>query len=216
VTITAERPALASLTDDELAGAYCAAEDDALKAECLAEAERRDRAERAGNAARAAARQRNAEWEAAAYAQYLEAERACAGWLLSEAGQRTGRDAWPMLWQGNEQDARKLASEELLRHWDYDSPRTLPPAEYAAAKRSAAAEHQARELDALEAATEIPVVPVAPRPALRPGPDRPTVAPMQRGSIVRLAAALDYMARQTETVTARLVASNARLARSQS
>ncbi len=129
-SITLERPALRSLTDDEIAAAVATGTVDLDAA--VAEMTRRDRSARA----RAAARNRNVEWEAAAYAQYEAAEARCRGNMLSEAGKRAGRDAWPMLWQGGETAARKLASEELLCFWDYESPRVPGPAVFAAGQRA--------------------------------------------------------------------------------
>lgn len=90
---------LRTLTDAQLSDAFHAELLDyaALDAECT----RRDRRDRA----RAAARRRQAEWEAAAYAQYLAADAYCRGNMLSAAGKRVGRDAWPMCWQGSDETA---------------------------------------------------------------------------------------------------------------
>jgi hypothetical protein len=91
---TATLSDIGQLSDAELA--------DALTCEALdlatVQAERKRR-QRAGKV-RAASRARNAEWEETAYAQYLAADARCRGFLLSEAGKRTGRDPWPMLWEG--------------------------------------------------------------------------------------------------------------------
>ena len=68
---TATLPGLRQLTDTELAQSWHAGALDlaTLERECA----RRDRADRA----RAAARRRTSEWEAAAYAQYEQAEQSC-------------------------------------------------------------------------------------------------------------------------------------------
>ena len=141
-TATAERIDLRALSDADLAGLYPDAAED-VQAAILAECARRDRSDKA----RAAARERNAEWEATAYANYLAADARCRGFLLSAAGKATGRDPWPLLWQGSRETADRLASDDLITFWDYECPRPPGPAEYAAAKREAAAEQAARHYD---------------------------------------------------------------------
>jgi hypothetical protein len=81
--------------------------------------------------ARAAQRHAHAEWEDAAYAQYQAACDYCRGDhnMLSEAGRATGREAWPMLWQGGREAADRLASDELITFWDYTQKRIPGPGE---------------------------------------------------------------------------------------
>ncbi|MFD6214936.1 phage minor capsid protein [Nocardia salmonicida] len=52
-----------------------------------------------------------------AYNQWLDAENATNGYLLSKAGESAGIDP-RSLWHSNEATARKYASEELRAHWD--------------------------------------------------------------------------------------------------
>lgn len=141
------------LTDDVMAAMY-ESDDPSARAAALAEAGRQDRA----RATRARSTARYSDWESAAYGQYLAAEERTRGNLLSEAGQRRGRDPWPMLWQGNETDARKLASEELLCMWDYESPRVPPPATFAA-------QSACRPVDEWPEAEPVTVAAPGPRPA---------------------------------------------------
>jgi hypothetical protein len=200
---TALMPNLAQLTDAQLGQAWS---DGAIDLETLTrECDRRESAEKRSASARAAGRRRHSEWEAAAYAQY-EAVLAL-GWssgLLSEAGKRKGREPWPMLWQGNEQDARLLASDEVLRYWDHIEARIPPPAQYAAAKRAAAAEHEARSEP--EPAPRVIPVPTY-RPPVVPVPSyRPPTAPKPAGSIARYITALGVATRATETSAARILA----------
>ena len=132
----AERADLRALSDDELAEIYTNG-DDGQQAQVLAECERRDqqaaRARRARDKRAAVA----GEWEAEAYAQYLRAEEYARGCLLSPAGERKGRDPWPMLWQGSLERALKLASEELVTFWTHVEPRTVALAEYRQQARQA-------------------------------------------------------------------------------
>ena len=141
----ATRPPLRSLTLDELGALYCEA-DDTVMAACVAEAARRDRVDAARKAWHASpAGRARAEWEAAAYANYLAAEERCRGYLLSPAGERTGRGPWPMLWEGSPDSVRHLASDELITFWDYETPRPAGPGAFIAAERDA------RDLDAMDA-----------------------------------------------------------------
>ena len=120
---------LAGYTDAELATFYGACRDDAgeWRSQLEAEMERRDRAERAADVqARAAeVRRRLADpvredWERAAYAQYLEAERVCNGELVAPgAPVASGWD----LWSGPERRAMQWATEELRNYWRDVSPR---------------------------------------------------------------------------------------------
>lgn len=180
MTITVDVPNLRELTLDQLTEVWCASGGE-LEAEIEAELARREQAERRRAAARDAARRRNAEWEAAAYAQYLEADARARGNLLSEAGKRAKRDPWPMLWQGSEEDARKLASDELITFWDYESPRVPGPGQYRAAQRAAAAEQAARASDApaTPSAADLAEQAAASAAAAPPAPARPP------GSIAR-------------------------------
>lgn len=194
-------PGIPGLTDHELRDAWCAGAVPlgVLAAEC----ERRDRAQRRSAAARAASRQRHGEWESAAYAQYLEAEAACSGWLLSPAGKRRGREPWPMLWHGNEQDARLLASEELQRFWDYQSPRVPPPAEYAAAKRNAS-ERSRTDANDRERPPALSAADAAERAAEEAV--RGTVPAMAPGAIARYTAALSAFGAHVDDLAARMEA----------
>lgn len=203
MTIVTDSPALGQLTEAELVECLRAGAIDA--AAFAADVERRDQAERRRAAARAGARRRNAEWEAAAYAQYEAASAYCNGDhnMLSDAGKRRGRDAWPMCWEGAEDTARKLASDELITFWDYVQPRVPGPGQYAAAKRAAAAEHAARS-DATPArpATRTPSA----RELAEHAAATATVAPARPpGSIARYITALGHLQRQADK-TARAMA----------
>ncbi len=108
-------PDLTGLSDEQLAGMFGGA-DDALITDLLAELDRRDAEEQA--ARRRQARRDaplRAEWESAAHAQYLEAERACNGVLLRRDSPLA--DPWD-LWRGPWHVARAHASEELRNFWD--------------------------------------------------------------------------------------------------
>jgi AAA domain len=88
-------------------------EDEDDRAAALAEAARRDRAEQRKRARDA----ERAEWELAAHAQYIDADRACQGNLLSRRGIAAGiteRD----LWSGPAARAWTYASEELREYWE--------------------------------------------------------------------------------------------------
>jgi hypothetical protein len=161
---------LAGLTDTEIGNLYCGA-DEATQAACEAEMGRRDaeaaaardaETARAARSARArnAARARHAPWEAAAYANYEAAEIHCRGDanMLSEAGRRTGRAPWPMLWQGSREAADKLASDDLITFWDYTSPRPPSASEYAAVV--AAERYDSERADMRDGLTPMPA-PVA-------------------------------------------------------
>lgn len=181
---------IGQLSDAELADAWSAGhiDQDTLTAEC----DRRDAAEQAKRArsdkARASARARNAEWEAAAYANYLAADEATRGFLLSEAGKATGRDPWPMLWQGSREQTDGLASDDLITWWDYTSPRPPSAREYAAAKRQAAAEQAAR--------IEQPATPSA-----RELAEQAATAPRPAGGMARYITALGAFTRATNEAT---------------
>ena len=85
MTMIDVRPAdLTMLTDEELAHAWC---DDGADAEALtAEESRRERARQADRTGRAYRRGALEEWRAAAHAQFLRAEAACAGYLVNDRG----------------------------------------------------------------------------------------------------------------------------------
>ncbi len=109
-------PDLSALSDAELAGVYASA-DEAGQAAVLAECKRRDDREAQRRRARERREPITSEWEQAAYAQYLMAERETNGYLLSRAGLAAGIDPWPALWTGPETRAMKYASEELREFW---------------------------------------------------------------------------------------------------
>ena len=185
------------ITDEELLSRYLAGD-----GEALAVAAGRDQADaRAKQAARAraASRERHSGWEAAAYANYCAAEEWCRGDanMLSEAGRRTGRAAWPMLWQGSREAIEHLCSDDLIVWWDYHQARPPSPNEYAKAEREAAAEQHAQAdapspgmLAAIAAARDEASESAAPVAA-------PAATP-ESGSIVRFNAALAWMTRTAE------------------
>ncbi len=82
-----------------------------------AEAARRDRIDKMQRAQKAI----RDEWEEAAYAQYLEADQACRGELLSKAGKAAVTHEFS-LWRHSTADAMRYASPELLEFWE-SSPR---------------------------------------------------------------------------------------------
>ena len=192
MTATLERVSLAAMTDDELSEAFAA--DMITLGQLETECDRRDKA----NKIRASSRERNGTWEAAAYANYLAADADTRGNLLSEAGRRTGREPWPMLWEGSEERARRYASEDLERFWDYVTPRPPGPGEYAAAEREAAAEQRERA----NAPTPGMLAAIA---AARGEP-----AP---GSIARTITALGALTRTLDRTAASAAAANGRIQR---
>ena len=104
---------------DDLAELY-GSEDETARAAALAEADRRDRAARA----RSARRMQDTAWAEAMHAQYLMADEACAGNLLSRKGKAAGVSEWS-LWTGPEHVARAYASEELRAWWDENGRLTI-------------------------------------------------------------------------------------------
>lgn len=157
------RPAasLRTLTDDELAAAYVTG-DATTQAAVLAEAARRDRAE-AARKARAAVR---AEWAEGAHAQYLAAEAATNGYLLSREGQAAGIDPWA-LWAGPERVAMRYASEELREFWQ-TTPRLTVSAyrqQLADARRIARDEADLAAWEAEMATQDAQAPAAAPQPA---------------------------------------------------
>jgi hypothetical protein len=101
-----------SLTDGQLA-TLAAGADDELMALLVAECDRRDRAERRARAD-AAIRE---EYRLMVHADYLAAEAETNGYLLSREGRARGLD--PIrLWGMREDQAMRLASEELRTFWE--------------------------------------------------------------------------------------------------
>lgn len=107
---------LGTLTDDELAALYQVG-GDTTKAAVLAACEDRDARAEQARAARERRAAKVADWESGAYAQYLAAEAATNGYLLSREGTAAGIDPWPALWRGAEGTAMRYASEELREFW---------------------------------------------------------------------------------------------------
>ena len=97
-----------AMSDEELRELYAADEPAAL-----AEAARRDRADRAARARE----QLRAEWYDAAYEQYLAADAECRGNLLSREGIAAGVTDEFSLWHGRADVAMRYASEELRDFW---------------------------------------------------------------------------------------------------
>ncbi len=119
---------LLNLTDDQLADLYDSGDTETRDA-VLAELERQDAAHeaerrRAAWRASPAGQVRQArmdEWMTAAHAEFLAAEEATRGVMLSAAGLATGRDPFPMLWTCSDTEFIRLASEDLRRWRDYDA-----------------------------------------------------------------------------------------------
>jgi hypothetical protein len=122
--------ALKALDDGELEALWAGAEDEALQALIIREAARRERCA----AERAARHAVNEEWFLFAHAQFLAAEAACRGNLLSRAGIAAGTDPWS-LWSGPLARAERFASEELRDFWLTSARVTVM--EYAAQVREA-------------------------------------------------------------------------------
>jgi Protein of unknown function (DUF3631) len=107
---------MTELTVDQLSDLYAkVAHDDEARRIVESELERRERAEKA----RRAYAEDRAEWENAAYAQYLDAERECRGVLVRRGSPVA--DGWA-LWSGSEKWAQANCSEELHNYW-LDHPR---------------------------------------------------------------------------------------------
>ena len=157
MTATLEHPAapaagLRSLNDDDLAGAWRAADvdDPAVFAEFMREFGQRTRTERLARAREALAVIR-AEGELAAHAQYLKASEWTRGRLLSRAGMAASireEDLWRM----PEDQAMRFASEETRDYWLYVAPR-ITPCGYV---RQRAAESRAARTEAMETAGQAP------------------------------------------------------------
>jgi AAA domain-containing protein len=145
---------LGVLTDDELAAMYRAADDDAAARAALAEAGRRDAADRVARARDVLAGIRH-EAECAVHAQYLKASGWCRGRLLSREGTATDvaeRD----LWRLPADRVARLGSEELGDFFLYVEPRiTVASYVHARAAESRAAAAQWRDAQAAGAGNEI-------------------------------------------------------------
>lgn len=100
-----------AMSDDELLALYLADEESARAA--LAEAARRDRLEQAARDRRRVQQ----EWMDLQHAQYLAADAATRGNLLSREGRKAGVSEFA-LWTGPEALARRYASWELNEFWD--------------------------------------------------------------------------------------------------
>jgi hypothetical protein len=110
-------------TDDELAEIMATATDTEAAA-IVAEFDRRDRAAKrhAKDAARWAATY--AAWHDAAHAQYIAAEAATNGYMLSREGDAAGIDPFD-LWSGTEARLHRMASEELRNYLDANPRLTI-------------------------------------------------------------------------------------------
>jgi AAA domain len=139
-----------ALTLDELAALFY--QDDEGRAAALAEAGRRDRAEQRKRAREA----ERAEWELAAHAQYLDADRVCKGRLLGRRGLAAGITERE-LWSGPAARAWSYASDELREYWDA-CPRIPPVTAYraglAADRRAERAEAERERLEDAEDTAE--------------------------------------------------------------
>jgi hypothetical protein len=110
---------LAAMSDDEAMAAYAALRRARARDAVVAEAARRDQADReAARTARAQERRakQREEYDMHVYVQWLAAEEACKGYLLSKAGREADINP-PDLWPMNEARAMRLASEELRDWW---------------------------------------------------------------------------------------------------
>lgn len=117
---TSAPPDYRALTDDQLADIYQA--DPSAFDAVAAELDRRDRAARMTKARKRLGEIRG-EGDTAAFAQYLEADAACRGTLLSREGIAAGITDEQVLWRLPEEQAQRYASEELRDHWLYVAPR---------------------------------------------------------------------------------------------
>lgn len=203
MTATLERADLAAMTDAELAGLWSAGGVDlaSLEAECA----RRDKAGKI----RAASRARNGDWEAAARASFERAEEFCRGDdnMLSPRGKAAGISAWD-LWHGSEERARRYASDDLLRFWDYHQPRPPGPSDYRAAEREAAAEQYARQ-DMPSPGMTAAIA--AARGEAKQDSPAPVAARVEPGSMVRFTALLRGMRMEAEQYARSLARVNGRI-----
>ena len=188
---------LRALSDGELAALFDAG-DAAARAAVLAECARQDaeadrerkrRAWRAGPAGQRYAAHEST-WFEAAHGEYLAADEATRGNLLSR--QAPERDAFPMLWTCSERDFDRWASEDLKRWRQFDAPSFTRKADYMRqASRPRAGDYawhdepQPEEATTVDthtqtfapahvAAPEPPAPEPADRPAPAPGPPRTT------------------------------------------
>lgn len=132
---------LRGLTDTGLLPVYQEADDDAARRAVLAEAARRDQADRLA-AARGVLAGIRAEAELAVHSQYLEADAQCRGRLLSRGGEAAGITE-AALWRLPEPRVLRYASEELRDFWLYVQPRVTVAGyvrQHAAGARAARAE----------------------------------------------------------------------------
>lgn len=131
---------------DDLALMFASDNDDMRRA-AMAEAKRRDQADRSCRARNAV----SAEWFDFAHAQYLAAESATRGNLLNKRGRAAGIEPFS-LWQGPESRAMAYASWELAEFWQ-KSPRCTVQRyrDQLAAARRAEADERAREALAVSA-----------------------------------------------------------------
>lgn len=128
MTAVLESPVLSSLTDDELADAWTAADvdDPDVFAAFMAEFARRDQAERAeareNRKSDAEARLRY-EWYDAMHAQRMAAEAFCGGGgMLNHEGLRRNVSEWEM-WTAPWSTVQRYASEDLLWFFEHQQPR---------------------------------------------------------------------------------------------
>jgi len=133
---------LKSLSEDELAGAYTAAEADEDIAAVLAELERRERkaARTAIDKARWAAVYED--WATFAHAQYLAAEEECRGNLVAPAYEGEIASGW-QLWSGSHRWAMERASEELRDFWAANTRVTV--SEFRAMRRASKRDEREQE-----------------------------------------------------------------------
>jgi hypothetical protein len=146
--MTSTAPGLRELTDDQLAEMF-ASDDEDTRAEVAAECDRRDRADRLARARAKLAGIRD-EGHTAVFAQYLDADSATRGELLSREGkaayaQGEFRDELA-LWSMPEERAMRYASLELTDYWLYVAPR-ITAAGYV---RQTAAESRAARAAAMD------------------------------------------------------------------
>jgi hypothetical protein len=147
--LTAAAPDVAYMPDGELLSMYANGTDTDRSA-ILRECRRQDNRRRGRERWRAV----DAEWRDGAYSQYLAAESATNGYLLSRAGDAAGIDPWPALWTGPESRAMKYASEELRNFW-LASPRTT------VSQYAAMAARRGNEWDDLGTEADTAAVPAA-------------------------------------------------------
>jgi hypothetical protein len=197
-TVTAE---VRQLSADELARLYCAGDLDLPGLLSI------DRADQRAARQHARADAERSAWYDAAHAQYLAADAACNGYLLSDLGKREGIGQEMALWTGGDAWAERRASEEL-REWWYLNGGRLSLANYRRQQAIAArAYRDERDLERMPAPSARPATVRAPRPVMRP-----VTAPRPAGSIARYIGALRAARTETDLFAARIDALAARLA----